>query len=328
MDIEELNVVDFPEQSIRALEIVSEHEIAMASDQGRLNITKDGGKSWLNLAIPSDEKTYPVRSIAFHKGKYYVLSIDNPAILWSVDKDFSFSKLFQNEFQGVFFDAMDIDKHGDLIAWGDPIAGTMNFLELGIGENKPVEYIRNDSHNMPASVVGETAFAASDSNIMWVDGYVYAISGGMASRFYKKSQNIDGPWMTAKLPIIQGKSTTGAYAMDFYNADIGIVVGGDFTNKQVKSENIAFTEDGGKTWTSIEERNSPGYKSCVQYIPNKQGKELISISVNGFHYSNDGGKTWSVLGEFEGYYTFRFVDENHFWASGVEKAGYFRLNRN
>jgi hypothetical protein len=32
-----------------------------------------------------------------------------------------------------------------------------------------------------------------------------------------------------------------------------------------------------------------GYASCIQYIPNSDGKSLVSVGVSGLYYSYDSG---------------------------------------
>jgi hypothetical protein len=37
-----------------------------------------------------------------------------------------------------------------------------------------------------------------------------------------------------------------------------------------------------------------GYASCIQYIPNSDGKSLVSV-VSGLYYSYDSGNSWKQL---------------------------------
>jgi hypothetical protein len=38
-----------------------------------------------------------------------------------------------------------------------------------------------------------------------------------------------------------------------------------------------------------------GYASCIQYIPNSDGKSLVSVGVSGLYYSYDSGNSWKQL---------------------------------
>jgi hypothetical protein len=35
--------------------------------------------------------------------------------------------------------------------------------------------------------------------------------------------------------------------------------------------------------------------SCIQYIPNSDGKSLVSVGASGLYYSYDSGNSWKQL---------------------------------
>jgi hypothetical protein len=39
-----------------------------------------------------------------------------------------------------------------------------------------------------------------------------------------------------------------------------------------------------------------GYASCIQYIPNSDGKSLVSVGVSGLYYSYDSGGNLETTG--------------------------------
>ena len=78
---------------------------------------------------------------------------------------------------------------------------------------------------------------------------------------------------------------------------------------------IYKTTDGGKTWAVIADGKSPGYRSCVQYIPNRNAKELVAVGFKGIDYSNDAGTNWKHLSD-EGFYTIRFLNDSTAYAAG------------
>ena len=86
------------------------------------------------------------------------------------------------------------------------------------------------------------------------------------------------------------------------------------------SKNKAITVDGGKTWTLVADGQSPNYKSCVQYVPNTNGKEVFAVGKTGVSYSKDGGLNWNDINK-ESYYSIQFVDRNTAWLSGNNKIG-------
>ncbi len=122
-------------------------------------------------------------------------------------------------------------------------------------------------------------------------------------------------WEVFDTPIIQGKETTGIYSIDFYDESNGFAIGGDYTKPEENESNKIRTTDGGKTWEVVAQNQEPGYRSCVQYIPNGKGNELITVGFKGIDYSNDYGTTWKHLSD-EGFYTIRFLNDSTAYAAG------------
>jgi photosystem II stability/assembly factor-like uncharacterized protein len=114
---------------------------------------------------------------------------------------------------------------------------------------------------------------------------------------------------------VQGLETTGMYSIDFYDELNGFAIGGDYTTPDGNAANKIRTSDGGKTWHLVAQNQNPGYRSCVQYVPNRDGKELVVLGFNGIDYSNDAGNTWKHLSD-EGFYTLRFLNDSIAYAAG------------
>jgi len=70
----------------------------------------------------------------------------------------------------------------------------------------------------------------------------------------------------------------------------------------------------------VAENQNPNYKSCVQYVPNTDGKEIFAVGKTGVSFSNDGGKTWKEVSS-DSYYAIQFIDKNTAWLSGHQKMG-------
>jgi hypothetical protein len=59
----------------------------------------------------------------------------------------------------------------------------------------------------------------------------------------------------------------------------------------------------------------PGYKSCVQYVPGREGRDLVAVGFTGIAYSSDRGANWQPLSG-TGFYSLRFVNDSTAVASG------------
>ena len=126
-------------------------------------------------------------------------------------------------------------------------------------------------------------------------------------------------WEVFDTPIVKTEETQGIYSIDFYDELNGFAIGGDYTKPDANAANKIRTTDGGKTWELVAENQNPGYRSCVQYIPGRAGKELVAIGFKGIDYSNDSGNTWKHLSD-EGFYTIRFLNDSIAYAGGYGRV--------
>ena len=62
---------------------------------------------------------------------------------------------------------------------------------------------------------------------------------------------------------------------------------------------------------------NPGYRSCVQYVPNSNAKGLVAVGFEGLITVKCGG-TWKHLSD-EGFYTLRFLNDSVAFAAGKGK---------
>ena len=84
-------------------------------------------------------------------------------------------------------------------------------------------------------------------------------------------------------------------------------------------QNKAITKDGGITWKLVGENTGYGYASCIQFVPNSNGKQLVCVGSNGLFYSSDSGNSWKQFSKDATLYTIRFIDETTAIATGKDK---------
>src|SRR5690606_24662934 len=146
---------------------------------------------------------------------------------------------------------------------------------------------------------GEAAFAASNTNIASSKKYLWIATGGKASRIVRLTSKT-GKWQIFNTPFVQGESSQGIYSIDFSDDTFGIAVGGDYTKQEANVNNIAATNDGGKTWKIQASGKNAGYTTCVKIRPNSKGKEMVSVGDQHISYSQDFGKTWKTISDEKG----------------------------
>ena len=259
-----------------------------------------------------NDKPLAFRAIESVNGSLFVLSVANPAKLYKKTADANeFELVYEEINEKVFYDAMKFWNEDEGIAIGDPTDNCMSIIVTRDGGNS---WTKLPCDQLPEAIEGEAAFAASDSNIAIVDDHTWVATGGKASRVLYSADK-GKSWEVFNTPIIQGLATNGMYSIDFYDKDNGFAIGGDYTKAADSSANKIRSYDGGKTWQLVAENQSPGYRSCVQYVPNGKAQELVAVGFKGIDYSNDAGNTWKHLSD-EGFYTIRFINDSTAYAAG------------
>ncbi|MFD0762242.1 oxidoreductase [Lutibacter aestuarii] len=306
--------------SIRAIEIVNDSSLVYAGSNGDIGIITSSGKLRATKKIITDTIIPHFRALAFNKEAFYALSVGNPALLYQY-KNNQINIVYKETHEKVFYDSMKFFDELNGIAMGDP---TDNCLSILLTRDGGKTWGKIPCENLPKISDGEAAFAASNTNIAIVGKNAWIVTGGIKARIFHTA-DMGLTWSVYQTPIIQGKNTTGIYSVDFFNENKGIICGGDYLDKFGNSANKAITTDGGKTWKVVAENKAPKYVSCVQYIPNTDGKEVLAVSTNGVFYSNNSGETWQKVSD-EGFYTIRVVSKNIAWLSGNETIAKMTIN--
>ncbi len=303
--------------SIRAIQVIDSKTVYYAGSRGDFGFTSDGGKSWFTEYITYQDSIIPhFRSLAKNGDSYFALSISNPALLYKFSNNKT-ALVYTENHKKVFYDALqffDDGKHG--IAVGDPTEDCASIILTSDGGNT---WHKTSCKNLPKFADGEAFFAASNTNIKTIGSTVWIASGGKKARILK-SNDFGETWQTFDTPIIHGNGPQGIYSIDFADKNNGIAMGGDYSKPAENKANKAITKDGGQTWSLVADQQNPSYKSCVQYVPNTNGKEVFTVGKTGVYFSNDSGNTWKEVSK-ESYYTIQFVDQNTAWVSGSQKIG-------
>jgi hypothetical protein len=296
--------------SIRAINVLSDSTLAFTGSNGIFGIINNKGEISTFKKITIDSIKPEFRSIASTKNAIFILSVENPALLYKFKND-SLTLVYKEINKKVFYDSMKFFDENNGIAIGDPTENCISLIETNDGGNS---WNKVPCSNLPKMVEGEAAFAASNTNLKVLNNKAWIVTGGLKSRvFYSLDKG--KTWEVSSTPIVSGKNTTGIYSVDFFDENHGIITGGDYTNKFGESVNKAITINGGKTWNIIAKNSPPNYVSCVQYVPKSKGEKIVAVSTNGIFYSANSGEKWEKLSK-KGFYSIQFVNKNIAWLSG------------
>ena len=279
-----------PHVSLRGLSVVNDKVIWVSGSGGTVGRSIDGGATWSWTTVPGYEKR-DFRDIeAFDENTAIIMAIAEPAqLLKTNDGGQTWRMVYQNEYPGMFLDAMDFANDNTTgVVVGDPIHGHFFEAETSDGGSTWHDI---QLRQLPEADSGEGCFASSGTNIRFINRDAACfVSGGPRARLFIAGQSID-------LPLIQGAVSTGANSVAV--KDPGkpldklhlIVVGGDFSKDTITAKNCALTNNGGQTWLSP--KTAPhGYRSCVEYIG---PHALLTCGTSGVDLSTDDGMNWQLL---------------------------------
>jgi photosystem II stability/assembly factor-like uncharacterized protein len=285
--------------SFRGLSVV-DNSIAWASgSKGTVAITRDGGKTWSISKVKGYEST-DFRSVYAFDGQHAIIGgIGSPGyLLMTSDGGSSWTVVYKNDHPDVFIDGVDFWNEQEGVAYGDPIDGKMFLIKTSDG-GKTWQELTDKSR--PALKAGEASFAASGTGIRCLNGKKLAIlSGGMQSRLFLSSDQ-GNQWDSLRLPIIQGKSTRGAFSIAFRDKNNGIITGGDFESDTLRQNHVFYTTDGALTWKTPTKATG-GYRECVEFI---NRNTAIAIGPAGADITADNGRTWQPLSPDKAFHVVR-----------------------
>lgn len=296
--------------SFRGLSVVNQNIIWASGTGGTFIKTVDGGKTWtVGNVLGADKLDF--RDVeAFDANTAYLLSIgpgETSRIYKTTDGGKSWEMQFKNENPKAFFDALAFWDRDNGMAMSDPVDGYFYLLRTTNGGKNwyPV-----DKEKMFPAKEGEAGFAASGTCLVTQGKKnVWLVSGGKAARVFY-STSFGNAWIAKDAPIISGGAATGIFSIAMLDAKRGVIVGGDYQKPNEGNQNLAFTNDGGATWTPGGGLN--GYRSAVAYIDRNT---IIAVGTNGSDVSRDGGKTWKNIDK-ENYNSVQAKGRNAVWAVG------------
>lgn len=284
--------------SIRAMSVPSEKVIWASGSKGMVAKSTNEGVSFEWMQVKGYEKRDFRAMHAWDDQEAIIVAVAAPAIiLKTIDGGVSWNKVYENTDTSMFLDAIHFSDQNNGTVIGDPIDGHLFILKTtnkGLTWDKmPKDYFKSDLKN------GEAFFASSNSNLIHVGKELLFVTGGLSSRLWYNGE-------AESLPLLQGSSSTGANSMAVSpNGKNIVIVGGDFANDKLATQNIVgydlFQTTKNKnlsgmklSWKQIALSNLNGYKSSVEFIDNDR---LITCGTSGVDFSNNKGGTWEKISD-------------------------------
>lgn len=295
--------------SLRGIAAVDRTSCWASGSNGKVLLTLDSGKTWLDRSVPSLDSLQFRDIHAFDKNRAIILSAGLPAVIartenagqeWIISY-FSMEK-------GLFFDAMDFwdDKNG--IAFSDSPDSLLYIMTTTDGGEH--WKVLEDSLR-PKVFPKQGGFAASGTCLITCGKGKVIIGLGGPEATILRSDDFGKTWVKSNSPLDAGEASQGNFSFSFYNSDL-YVVGGDYQGDSLSTNSIAKSQDLGLTWDLIQDTAVAGkYRSSIIQLDENR---IISSSRTGSSYSSDAGKTWkSIKG---GYFSLSKGSDGFIWGSG------------
>ena len=279
-------------ENFRGVSVVSQ-TVSWASGTHGTYLRTTDGHIWIPDQVPGAESLDFRGIVAFSADEAFLMSSgpgDQSRIYHTLDAGRHWNLQFTNPNPKGFFDSIAFwDKtHG--IVLGDPIAdesGQLKFELLITDDGQTWTPI--PPSQLPPALEGESAFAASNTCIAILadreghdfsratsvpgkngasapegpDPNIWFATGGKAARVFH-SPDHGRTWEIFDTPISHGTDSSGVFSIAFRDATHGVSAGGDYKHPDEDGPNLAFTDDGGKTW-SVSKIFPQSYYSAIAY---------------------------------------------------------------
>jgi photosystem II stability/assembly factor-like uncharacterized protein len=242
-------------ENLRGVSAVS-RDVAWASGtHGTFLRTIDGGRTWTPAQVP-DTGALDFRAVvAFSADEAFLMSAgpgEQSRIYHTSDAGKSWQLQFTNANPKGFFDSMVFWDATHGVVLGDPIpddAGKLKFEVLLTEDGQNWRIV--STSQMPVAAEGEGAFAASNTCVAVLpgtsDSNIWFATGGKVARVFHSADR-GKSWEVFDAPMVHGPESAGIFSIAFRDALHGVIAGGDYKRPKDDGPNLAFTEDGGKTW--------------------------------------------------------------------------------
>jgi photosystem II stability/assembly factor-like uncharacterized protein len=306
----EIETLYFDSLSIRAIEIMG-NSLAFAANKGTFG-TVDLSTGKVRSNIEKYHTSIPeFRAIAHTSTDFFMLSIANPALLYKTGDQGNMELVYKEEDDAVFYDAMTFWNDMEGIAVGDTMDGCISII---ITRDSGSNWTKLPCSDLPKEIEGEGAFAASNTNISVVGDKTWIAT----TKRILFSSDKGRTWEVQLTPIRSKEPTEGIYSIAFYDENLGVAIGGDYTSPERNTSNKIITTDGGLTWKLMADGALPNYRSCIQFIPGTRGKGIVALGFTGIAYTSNQGETWTQLTE-ESFFTLRFQNDSIAYAAGRDR---------
>jgi len=308
-------------ERLQAISPVNENVAWASGTGGTYTITTDGGKHWHAAVVPGAEALEFRDVEAVSATVAYLLSSGtgtDSRVYKTTDGGKHWTLQFKNHNPDAFYDCFAFWSPTRGITMADGVNGRFPVIRTEDGEHWSLI-----SDKLPAAQPGEAAFAASGtcvatfgSNLGWI-----ATGGAEHARILRTADGGD-TWKAFDTPIVQGTPVSGGFTVAFRDNLHGIVAGGDLDHPDRRSNNVAVSSDGGRTWESVTHSPFDGAVFGLSYVPTGNSgpaeRTVVITGPGGAAWSGNEGAVWHRLPNVANFWATAFASRVRGWLVGTE----------
>jgi hypothetical protein len=117
---------------------------------------------------------------------------------------------------------------------------------------------------------------AENEGALAPDPNLWFATGGKSARVFHSADR-GKTWDVVDTPIQHGPDSAGIFSIAFRDSTHGVIAGGDYKRPNDDGPNLAFTEDGGKTW-KLWSIHPQAYFSAVAYDQRVNAEAIAQAS--------------------------------------------------
>lgn len=282
-------------QLLQAVSPVSESVVWVSGHGGTYARTTDGGATWVAAMVP-DADTLQFRDVhAVDGNTAYLLGAgpgDMSRIYKTTDAGVTWELQWVNPNPDGFYDCIDFWDTDRGAAYGDEVDGHLSIVTTVDGG---ATWTAVPEDRLPPAQENEGGFAASGLCLATgPDGLGWIATGAADTARVLMTEDYGHTWSAVATPIAGG-GAAGLTAVSFRDSRHGIILGGNIAEPEGRSDNVALTADGGRTWTLAGRPTIAGAFYGGLYVPGVDAPWVVGVGPAGADYSVDDGRTWMPL---------------------------------
>jgi photosystem II stability/assembly factor-like uncharacterized protein len=302
---------------LQAISPVNAQVVWASGINGTYTITTNGGRTWHPGVVPGAE-TLQFRDVqAVSASEAYLLAAGvgtDSRVYKTIDGGRTWKLQFKNQDPNGFYDCFAFWTPDRGITMGDAVNGRFPVIRTTDGK-----HWSNIGSHLPAAQTGEAAFAASGTCVAtqgtsraWIG------TGGAAKARILRTGDGGNTWKAYQTPIVQGTPSSGVFTVAFRDASHGILAGGELAEPTKRSDNVAVSTDGGRTWTLAQRTPFPGAAFGLSYVGGSRANNVVITGPGGAAWSRTEGQSWHLLPGVQDFWAVAFAGPDAGWLVGTE----------